>query len=440
MKTVITTLSLLLIMSLLSCEETDKENNKTDAEKPSHVELRKTDGKYRLFVNGEEFFVNGAGCEYGPCYLVAAHGGNAIRTWRTNNSQKSGLEVLNEARENGLMVMMGLDVGLERHGFDYNDSLAVAQQLERLKGEVLALKDHPALLGWGIGNELNHRYTNPNVWYAVNDIANMIKEVDGNHVVTTMLANLREHDVEYISERAPSLDFLSIQMYADIINLEERLKNSGYNGPYLVTEWGATGHWEVALTSWGSAIEQTSTEKAEVIMQRYKKAILADETNCLGSFIFLWGQKQERTPSWYGLFTENGEKTEPINVMEYFWTGEWPENMAPRLHDISINGKGGRYDNVFLTAGNAYTLTIKVEHEDMSTLSVRAEIMPEPTELSDGGDYEPRPTSIEGLIISADTSEILFRAPIKNGPYRLLVYVLDEHNHAATGNIPFFIN
>lgn len=424
----------------LACNSIGEQQKDPMSEGPSKVELKQVDGRYRLFVNGEEFFVKGAGCEFGPCYQVAAHGGNSFRTWRTDNSRRSGKEVLDEAWEHGLMVMMGLDVARERHGFDYDDQEAVAAQLEQFRKEVMELKDHPALLGWGIGNELNLRYTNKKVWDAVNDIARMIKEVDGNHVTTTMLAGIGPDEVAYISANCPDLDFLSVQFYGDIVNLRQRLDEAGYHGPYLVTEWGATGHWEVSQTEWGSPIEQTSTEKAEAIKHRYQAAILSDDANCMGSYVFLWGQKQERTPTWYGLFTEAGEKTEAINVMEYFWTGRWPEHVAPRLHDINIEGKGGRFDNVFLERGMEYTVQLMIEHDDPENLSVRAEIMPEPTELSDGGDYEPRPKSIDGLIIAAQNGSIRFNAPAQKGAYRVLVYVTDEHNHAATANIPFYVD
>ncbi len=424
----------------LACNSIGEQQKDPMSEGPSKVELKQVDGRYRLFVNGEEFFVKGAGCEFGPCYQVAAHGGNSFRTWRTDNSRRSGREVLDEAWEHGLMVMMGLDVARERHGFDYDDQEAVAAQLEQFRKEVMELKDHPALLGWGIGNELNLRYTNKKVWDAVNDIARMIKEVDGNHVTTTMLAGIGPDEVAYISANCPDLDFLSVQFYGDIVNLRQRLDEAGYHGPYLVTEWGATGHWEVSQTEWGSPIEQTSTEKAEAIKHRYQAAILSDDVNCMGSYVFLWGQKQERTPTWYGLFTEAGEKTEVINVMEYFWTGRWPEHVAPRLHDINIEGKGGRFDNVFLERGMEYTVQLMIEHNDPESLSVRAEIMPEPTELSDGGDYEPRPKSIDGLIIAAQNGSIRFNAPAQKGAYRVLVYVTDEHNHAATANIPFYVD
>jgi hypothetical protein len=428
-----------LALIIHGCHSEGKPSEYSVAEGPSVVEMRNVDGKYRLYVNGEEFYVKGAGCQNGPCYQIAAHGGNSFRTWSPGNSTQAGLETLDIALENGLMVMMGLNVAKERHGFDYNDEEAVAAQLERLHKQVTELKDHPALLGWGIGNELNLRYTNKKVWDAVNDIARMIKEVDGNHVVTTMLAGIGRAEVEYIAENCPDLDFISIQMYGSIINLEKRLKEAGYDGPYLVTEWGATGHWEMPETSWGSPIEQTSTEKAEAIKLRYEKAILADDANCMGSFVFLWGQKQERTPSWYGLFTEDGEKTESINVMEYFWTGQWPENMAPRMKDVIIKGKGGRFDNIMLEKNAEYTVKLNVEHPDLESLNIRVEIMPEPVELSEGGDYEPRPASIEGLVAFVSTSEVVFRAPEQRGAFRILVYVTDRHNHAGTANIPFFV-
>ena len=94
-------------------------------------------------------------------------------------------------------------------------------------------------------------------------------------------------------ENCPDIDFLCVQFYGDIENLAARLDRAGYQGPYLVTEWGATGHWEVPATPWGAPVEQTSSEKAAAVKYRYENSILADSTNCMGSYVFLWGQKQE---------------------------------------------------------------------------------------------------------------------------------------------------
>ena len=53
-----------------------------------------------------------------------------------------------------------------------------------------------------------------------------------------------------------------MQSYADIVNLPWELRESGWDGPYAVTEWGATGHWECGKTSWGAPIEDNSSVKA----------------------------------------------------------------------------------------------------------------------------------------------------------------------------------
>src|SRR5690606_12293825 len=109
---------------------------------------------------------------------------NSIRTWGTRSAQ----EILDRAHELGMTVTLGLGVTGERHGFDYSDEEAVAAQLERVRLDVLRYKDHPALLIWAIGNELNLNARNPAVWDAVNDISKMIHELDPNHLTTTTLA------------------------------------------------------------------------------------------------------------------------------------------------------------------------------------------------------------------------------------------------------------
>ena len=400
---------------------------------PVKVEVIKIGNSYKLIRNGQPYYIKGAG---GSSKLaeLARRGGNSIRTWSTHRAQA----VLDSAQKYNLTVMMGLPVELERHGFDYNDEKAVSEQLKRLKNEIEKYKDYPALLAWGIGNELNLRYTNKKVWDAVNDMAAMIHKVDPNHPATTMLAGIGKEEVDYIKEHCRNIDFLCVQMYADVINVRERVAQAGWNGPYAITEWGATGHWEVARTDWGAAVEQSSTERAEVVKERFEKAIKLDTTQCLGSYVFLWGQKQERTPTWYGLFTEKGEIMESIDVMQYLWTGKWPENRVPQIFDINLNGKT-RYDNIRLTAGEQATLTFRTQDYENDPLTVNAEILHESTDLGDGGDYESRPESLKNLITNSQQDRIVFNTPSKKGAYRIFVYIRDGQNHAATANVPFFV-
>ena len=84
-------------------------------------------------------------------------------------------------------------------------------------------------------------------------------------------------------------------------------------------------------------LEQTSSEKAPVIRERYENTILADRTHCLGSFVFYWSEKQETTHTWYGLFC-GGLRTESIDVMQRLSSGTWPENRAPAIKSLGIEG------------------------------------------------------------------------------------------------------
>jgi hypothetical protein len=423
------------IAAISACFNGESEKMK---ETPSIVELKKESYGYQLYVNGKPFYIKGAGFEGSDPSSVAKYGGNTIRTWRTGDQFITGHQKLDAAHANGLMVILGLDVARERHGFNYDDEAAVKQQLEAIKQEVLKYKDHPALLAWGIGNELNLRYTNKKVWDAVNEISEMIKELDPNHLTTTMLAGARAEDIQAVIERCPSLDFLSFQLYGSIVNLPRYIAESGYVGAYAVTEWGVTGHWEVPLTKWGRPIEENSHTKAMAYKERYEKVIASDAYHCIGSTVFLWGQKQERTPTWYGMFLESGERKESVDVMHFLWTGEWPENRSPQLQHFLVNGETA-YDNIYLTPSEIVEAEVYATDPDDDKLTYRWEILPEVPhdKQSDGGDFEPRPATV---FSKESTKNILnITVPEEPGEYRLFVYVFDGHNNAATANIPFYV-
>lgn len=428
----------IFILSLAIACTPKVEQGVTDSPKPTKAEIKKEGDKFQMYVNGEKFYIKGAGLEFGDISKLAEHGGNSFRTWRTNNGRRSGREVLDEAYEHGLYVTMGLDLERERHGFDYNDKAAVAMQFEKLKAEVMELKDHPALIIWAIGNELNLRATNPKVWDAVNELSKAIHEIDPNHLTTTTLAGISKELVVDLDQRAPDLDLISVQMYADIVNLPKYIQETGLKKPYMVTEWGATGHWEVGQTTWGSPIENNSKVKADYYLERYNTAIAAQEQQCLGSYVFLWGQKQERTPTWYGLFMENGNETESVDVMHYIWNKEWPTNRSPFLLDFHLDGKTAP-DNIYLNAGQKYPAVVEIEDKDGDAIQYVWDVKSESSDLGDGGDFESTPKSIPNLI-DGENDSVKLIAPHASGAYRLFIYADDGNGHTAHANIPFYVN
>ena len=405
---------------------------------PTKVQVRNTGARFQLFVNGQPFYIKGAGIEWGSPEKLREHGGNSFRTWSADNGRHTGQQVLDRALSNGLYVAMGLDVDHERRGFDYNNTNSVAKQFELLKSQVLRYRNHPALLVWVVGNELNFE-KNPKVWDAVNDLSRMIHEVDPNHPTTSTLAGFNQKTANVVKTRASDLDFISFQMYCDIINLPKYLREAAWDKPYIVTEWGATGHWECGKTAWGAPIENDSTTKADLYEKRFRAVIEPDQKLCLGSYVFLWGNKQERTPTWYGMFLNSGEETAPVDVMHHVWTGSWPTNRSPRLEGIWLDGKTAT-QNVRLHTGQAYVAKVAASDADHDSLSYRWEVMEESAETKVGGDAESKPARVPDLIDAPQRNETSLRAPNKPGAYRLFAYVFDGKGHAAHANIPFYVD
>jgi hypothetical protein len=215
------------------------------------------------------------------------------------------------------------------------------------------------------------------------------------------------------------------------------LKQFGWNKPYAVTEWGPTGFWQVPKTAWKAPVEETSSMKAAKYKERYEKAIAADKT-CIGSYVFLWRQHQERTHTWFGMFDANGMETEAVDVMKFEWSGSWPGNRSPRLDSLKIDNLDA-YANVRLTKNTSYQGRVWAADPDKDELKYSWEVLVEGTDFPYGGNGEKRPASIEGLIEDSTKKEIRFKTPAKEGAYRLFVYVYDGKGHWATANIPFHV-
>ncbi len=84
----------------------------------------------------------------------------------------------------------------------------------------------------------------------------------------------------------------------------------------------------------------------------------------------------------------------------------------------------------------AYT---DAKEPDNDSLYYYWEIYPESPEKKEGGDLEAKPELLKGLIIDGKSKSASFKAPAKEGPYRIFVTVYDGKNHIATANAPFYV-
>lgn len=417
-----------------------KQVQKNDPVKvPSQVEIKSVYGKYSFFVNGKVFNVKGVGGDDKLGMLHAA-GGNSIRTWGANN----GGQILDSAYKYNIMVAMGLGMGQELHKFDYNDTAAVGKQFRVIKKYVDTYKNHPNLLCWVAGNELNlspnrRVPVNPKVYDALKEIVEYIHKTDPDHPVTTTFAGVSKEQIRVALEHCPGLDFVSLQVYGGLGDIPEQARKAEITMPYAVTEFGPVGHWERPITVWGREIEETSAVKASGLWNRIQKGIVNDNSGLsLGGFAFVWGQKQERTPTWYGMFIKSGESIAVIDELTRFWTGKYPENRAPKVDSLKIDNKNA-VDNIFSIPGAASVAKVFASDPNGDTVTYKWVMLKEVIERSQGGAREIEPDGVKFEKISDVDGELRFLTPKETGEYRLFCYVFDGKNKVGTANVPFYV-
>ena len=394
------------------------------------VELKATEQGWQLLRGGEPYFIKGAGGS-GSLEQLAAAGANSVRTWGADNVGP----LLDEAHALGLTVTVGIWLGHERHGFDYNDETQVREQLERAREAVLRYKDHPAVLLWGIGNEMEgfENGDNPVIWKAVNDVAAMVKELDPHHPTMTVTTFVHGERIEYLHKRSPAIDIHGVNAYGGASIGAERLREGGATKPFVLTEFGPVGSWEMPKTEWGAPYEQTSTDKAKFYKQSYEQGVVAEPGFALGSYAFLWASKMEATETWFGMFLEDGAKTGAVDVMTELWSGSPPEDLAPTVEPLSLEG------NAQVDPGAEISVKSDVEDPEGSDVRVRWVLRPEAAEYATGGDFRPNLAEIDGAVIESSVEGVRLRMPEEPGPYRLFLYAYDAAGNAATANVPLLV-
>jgi hypothetical protein len=407
---------------------------------PVKVQVRRTKAGFRLYRGGKPYYIKGAVYWANPTGRfplrgLVERGGNSVRCGGRNVPR-----ILDEAARLGVSAVVGVPMAMEAvHKFDYDDAEAVRRQLDRAQAVVRRYRDHPALLMWGIGNELSMAYTNKKVWDAVNDVAEFIHRVDPHHPTMTVIGGGHKlAEAADIRRRCPAIDVLGVNYYKGLGTVPRRLREVGWDKPYCITEWGPSGHWQVPKTKWRAAIEETSTEKARRYLERYQGTMRKDPDRCLGSYVFFWQTKQEQTHTWYGMFLPSGEHTEAVNVMQFVWTGKWPANRAPRIASLRIDGKQP-LDSVYLPPQTPHAAQVAADDPEGDSLRFDWQVLPEPTKFGYGGMGERKPKALPGLVRLADAAKVTLTAPAAEGAYRLFVVVRDGKGNAATANIPFFV-
>ncbi len=425
----------------------------TAGRKQAGYSIEKQDGQWVLLQDGDPLYIKGAvylkrDTGRAVFHKIKKYGGNSVRLWRNFAVN------LDSAQQNGLTALITLPLKGERNGMDWDDSVQVAKEKTRILKIVEEHRDHPAVMFWAIGNELDYIPPgipyNRKLWDVINDLAGRIHEMDPDHPVMTVVGSGRfEQKVQEIARQCPNLDLLGINSYSNIGEITP-LARKLWPKPYVITEWGPNGHWQMPHTEWNAAIEPNSTEKAEYYKNRYTKIIQADTTHCLGSYVFFWGTVQEITRTWWSMFDRSGRESQGVQVMRVLWGGSEPANHAPRIDSLIMEGKTA-LENVYLRPAEVnhaqvvyhepvYHAHVVCHDPDQDELEFQWDIRPEVEPAPYAGIGEIPPEPIKGLILTQNREKVTFHAPEEPGACRLYLKILDHHGHFAVANFPFYVS
>jgi hypothetical protein len=397
----------------------------------AQVRVEKNGDAWQLLRNGQPYFVRGAGGDVGHWTALAANGGNSVRLW---GDERLG-EQLDAAQKDGLTVTAGIWLPQVRQGFDYTDAGARGELREQVRRTVLRYKDHPALLIWALGNEMeDSQGRNLAVWTCVNDLAALVKQIDPHHPTMTVVAEIGGEKVANFQRLCPSVDILGVNSYGGVQSLGERYRRLGGVKPYLLTEFGPPGIWEIGKDAIGAYPEPTSAEKAKIYRLAYKRAVLDQPDLCLGSYAFFWGRKQEVTPTWFSLFLGDGARLGAVDALAKLWTGQPPANRCP---EIKLRFQG---NNPLVEPGAVVSVELEASDPENDPLTVTWLLLRDPESYGTGGDAEPDPAVYPEAIIRGGPRRAKVRLPAAGGLYRLYAEARDERGGAAVANLPIRVN
>jgi hypothetical protein len=393
------------------------------------VELKQLAGGWQLFRDGKPYVIKGAGGA-DSLALLAKCGGNSIRTWSADNLQHH----LDAAQACGLTVTVGLWLGQPAQGFDYGDPVQVGRQMEQVRKVVYRYRNHPAVLVWCLGNESEglEQGDDPSYWHALNDLGAMVKKLDPHHPTMTVTAEIGGERISALNEFCPDIDIHGINSYAGCVALPERYRKAGGKKPYIVTEFGPQGQWEVAKTSFGTPPEPTSTEKAAHYRLSYEKGVQSELGKlCLGSYAFLWGHKVEATATWFGMFLPDGSRLEAVDTMTEIWSGKAAAKTCPKIESLKLEGPAE------VTPDTVIKATLKARSPVGDALTVKWALYPEDRQYPlVGSDVQ---AIFPDALVRASETGAEVKMPKGGGAYRLCVYVFDKHGGAATGNLSLHV-
>jgi hypothetical protein len=344
---------------------------------PSVVRVTGSQGNWQLTVDGSPYTVKGL--TWGPPIGEAAArmpdlramGVNTVRTWGTDGSTRP---LLDAAAANGVKVISGFWLqpgGGPGSGGCVNyvtDSTYKANVRAEFLRWVNEYRDHPGVLLWNVGNESilgmqncfsGTELENQRVVYTrfVNEVAQAIHAADPNHPVTSTDAWTGAWP--YYRAHAPALDLYAVNSYGAVCDIRQTWVDGGYTRPYILTEGGPAGEWEVPNDAHGVPDEPTDLEKRDGYPAAWN-CLMSHRGVALGATLFHYGTEQDFGGVWFNLLPGNEKRLSYYSVARAYG-GVAPANTPPVISSMSSLGD--------VPAGGQFTVDVSANDPDGDQIS-----------------------------------------------------------------------
>lgn len=397
----------------------------------SQTTIQKTNKEWKLLVDGKPFEIKGATFGYDDDvenydkYFKDLQflGVNTIRTWATGKNSKRLLDV---AHAHGIKVMLGIWMRHGRPGmedddkFNYlKDTKGMEAMYENAIKVVKEYKDHPAVLTWGIGNEvyLNMATDPEKVAYSklLERICSDIKKLDANHPITSVEA--WTFGLDWWQQYVPSIDIYGLNSYGPGASLlQAELDKKDIDKPYIITEFGVTGEWDVKQEKNGVTVEPSDQQKYDAIAKGYHDWI-NNKPNNLGVYVFHYGNNNNFMSPWLLMFHDGKYRPQYWATREAF-TDKKPINYIPVIEKFELSAsesKSKTWIPVSLNVSDKENETLSFSfyyNQRTGSRKRRDQLL----KLNHRGDLE-------------DGFEV--QLPEENGPVKIYVNVKDPYNNVG---------
>ncbi|MCI4042292.1 discoidin domain-containing protein [Streptomyces sp. TRM75563] len=366
----------------------------------SVVKVTGSRGAWQLTVDGAPYTVKGL--TWGPSvadagqYMpdVKSMGVNTIRTWGTDATTKP---LLDTAAAHGIKVIAGF--WLQPGGGPGSGGCVNYQTDTAYKNDMLAefpkwveaYKDHEGVLMWNVGNEsvlgLQNCYSGDELEQQrdayttfVNEIAEKIHAVDPNHPVTSTDAWTGAWP--YYKKNAPDLDLYAVNSYDAVCDIRATWESGGYDKPYIVTEGGPAGEWEVPDDANGVPDEPTDVAKAAGYRSAWD-CVQGHPGVSLGATLFHYGTEYDFGGVWFNLLPAGQKRLSYYAVKEAYGADTSGDNTPPVISDLSVDNASA------VEAGKPFTLRASVSDPDGDALThqvlVNSKYIDDSGQLTDAG-------------------------------------------------------